>query len=130
MARTAVLGPPRSKQQTYYDALMEGQGRILSALKPGVAVAELFRMGMEETQRRGIPHYKRHHLGHGNGLDGYEHPLIVPGSSMKLETGMVICIESPYYEPGFGGLQVEDIVEITPGGHRQLTRMDRKLFVV
>lgn len=82
------------------------------------------------TRRRGIRHYQRHHLGHGNGLEGYEHPLVSPGSSMKLEPGMVICIESPYYEPGFGGIQIEDIVKITEDGYRRLTQIERKLFVI
>lgn len=49
---------------------------------------------------------------------------------MKLKPGMVICIESPYYEPGFGGIQIEDIVEITEDGYWRLTQIERKLFVI
>jgi len=57
-------------------------------------------------------------------------PLITPKNSLKLEAGMVFCVETPYYEPGFAGLQVEDIMEVTSTGARRLTRMERKLFVV
>jgi len=130
IARTAVLGPPSAKQQNYHDALVAGQGIILESLKPGAVIADLFQKGMEEARRKGLPHYQRHHLGHGTGIEGYDLPLVTPGNSQKLEPGMVLCVETPYYEPGFGGLQIEDIVEITPGGSRKLTRMERKFFVV
>lgn len=130
IARTAVLGPVDPKQIKYHDALVAGQGRILEALKPGAVISDLFQMGMKEVKEKGIPHYERHHLGHGTGIEGYDLPLITPGNPLKLEPGMVFCVETPYYEPGFGGLQIEDIAEVTPDGFRRLTQMERKLFLV
>lgn len=130
IARTAVLGPPNAKQQKYHDALVAGQEKILDALKPGLVIADLFEMGMKEAREKGIPHYQRHHLGHGNGIEGYDLPLISLDNKSELESGMVICVETPYYEPGFGGLQIEDIVEITPNGYQRLTTLERKLFIV
>jgi len=129
IARTAILGPPNPKQEKYHDALVAGQGRILAALKPGVVIAELFKMGMKETRGKGISDYQRHHLGHGNGIEGYDLPLISPDNESELEPGMVFCVETPYYEPGFGGLQIEDIVEITSSGYQRLTKLERKLFI-
>jgi Xaa-Pro aminopeptidase len=32
------------------------------------------------------------------------------------EEGMVICLETPYYEMGFAGLQVEDTLVVTADG--------------
>lgn len=129
IARTAVLGLPNPKQAKCHDALVAGQGRILAALKPGVVIADLFKMGMKETRGKGIPDYQRHHLGHGNGIEGYDLPLISPDNERELEPGMVFCVETPYYEPGFGGLQIEDIVEITSSGYQRLTKLERKLFI-
>jgi len=130
IARTAILGSPSPKQVRYHDALVAGQGKMLQALKPGLGIGDLFQMGMKETREKGIPHYERHHLGHGTGIEGYDLPLITPGNPVKLEAGMVFCVETPYYEPGFGGLQIEDILEVTAEGSRRLTRMERKLFIV
>ncbi|MFH1758796.1 MAG: Xaa-Pro peptidase family protein [Pseudomonadota bacterium] len=130
IARTAILGPPDSRQKKYHEALVAGQGRMLEALKPGVAIGDLFQMGMKEAREMGIPHYERHHLGHGTGIEGYDLPLITPGNPLKLEAGMVFCVETPYYEPGFAGLQIEDIMEITANESIRLTQMERKLFVV
>jgi len=130
IARTAVLGHPDPKLQTYHDALMAGQGSILEALKPGVKIADLFELGMSETKKNGLPHYQRHHCGHGSGIEGYDLPLITPNNETLLEPGMVLCVETPYYEPGFAGLQIEDVAVITPDGYERVTEMDRKLFVV
>ncbi|MDB4443758.1 Xaa-Pro peptidase family protein [bacterium] len=130
MARTAVLGSPSPKLQKYHDALMAGQGKIMEALKPGARMADLFELGVSETKKNGIAHYQRQHCGHGNGIEGYDLPLISPNNQTLLEPGMVLCIETPYYEPGFAGLQIEDIVVITSNGYERITQMERKLFVV
>jgi len=129
IARTAVLGTPSAKQKTLYEGLLSGQGRILESLKPGASIADLFQMGMQAARENGLPHYERHHLGHGTGIEGYDLPLLTPKNQLKLEAGMVFCVETPYYEPGFAGLQVEDIMEVTSIGARRLTRMERKLFI-
>ena len=43
---------------------------------------------------------------------------------------MTFCFETPYYEVGWGGMMVEDLVLITDGGLRVLTDADRSLRVV
>lgn len=129
LARTAVLGKPSEKIRKYHDALMAGQGKILEALKPGITAGRLFDIGMEEVQK-GIPHYQRHHCGHGNGIEGYDLPLISPNNPTQMKPGMVLCVETPYYEIGFAGLQIEDVVAITDHGHEQISQIERKLFVI
>ena len=51
-------------------------------------------------------------------------------TTTALEAGMVFCVETPYYEHGWGGVQVEDAVEVTPTGVRTLTRSSQDLAVV
>ena len=48
----------------------------------------------------------------------------------RLEAGMVLEVETPYYEPGFGGIQVEDTVLVTATGYEMLTSRDRELVRV
>jgi Xaa-Pro aminopeptidase len=43
---------------------------------------------------------------------------------------MVVCIETPYYELGFAGLQVEDMILITSGGAESLMSRDGRLRVL
>jgi Xaa-Pro aminopeptidase len=40
---------------------------------------------------------------------------------------MVFCVETPYYEIGWGGMMVEDTAIITQDGHELLTNSSRLL---
>ena len=43
---------------------------------------------------------------------------------------MVICVETPYYELGFAGLQSEDMMRVTADGVESLTDIDPGLRVI
>ncbi|MCL4459927.1 MAG: Xaa-Pro peptidase family protein [Chloroflexi bacterium] len=127
IARTAILGEPAEKQRSYYMAILEGEQRALRELAPGVPVKHIFEVAVKAVRQAGIPHYKRNHCGHGIGLDLYETLLVAPNDATVLEEGMVVNIETPYYELGFGGLQVEDTALITADGYTCLTTIERDL---
>jgi Xaa-Pro aminopeptidase len=116
IARNAVIGEPSAKVKTYHRAICVGLDRAIEMIKPGVRVADVFDASVEAVRREGIPHYQRSHVGHGIGLDGYDAPNIAPSNNEVFEEGMVICVETPYYEMGFGGLQVEDTMVVTRDG--------------
>ncbi|HEY7253264.1 MAG TPA: Xaa-Pro peptidase family protein [Methylomirabilota bacterium] len=130
ISRTAVLGPPSEKQRRYYDAVRDGELAAIAAMKPGVSVSQIFETAMQVTRERGMPHYERHHVGHGIGLEPYDPPTINAATHTALECGMVFCVETPYYEHGWGGVQVEDAVEITPTGVRRLTQSSQELVIL
>jgi Xaa-Pro aminopeptidase len=130
ISRTAVLGAPSDKQRRYYDAIRDGERAAIAAMKPGVPVSRIFEIGVRVTREAGLGHYERHHVGHGIGLEPYDPPTINAATHTPLEPGMVFCVETPYYEHGWGGVQVEDAVEITATGVRQLTRSSQGLQIV
>ncbi len=125
-----MLGAPSDKQRRYYDAIRDGERAAIAAMKPGVPVSRIFEIGMRVTREAGMPHYKRTHVGHGIGLEPYDPPTINAATETPLEPGMVFCVETPYYEHGWGGVQVEDAVEITATGVRQLTRSSQELHIL
>jgi Xaa-Pro aminopeptidase len=130
ISRTAVLGAPTEKQARYYAAILAGERAAIATMKPGVPVSRLFDVAVRVTRENGLPHYQRHHVGHGIGLEPYDPPTINATTNTALEAGMVFCVETPYYEHGWGGVQVEDAVEITPTGVRTLTRSSQDLRVL
>lgn len=130
IARTAVLGRPTDRQARTYAAIRAGEQAAIAAMKPGVPVSQLFEIAVRVTREQGLPHYQRHHVGHGIGLEPYDPPTINAATHTALEPGMVLCVETPYYEHGWGGVQVEDAVEVTPGGARRLTRSSQDLVVI
>jgi Xaa-Pro aminopeptidase len=128
LARNAVLGEPAPNVRSYYRALLAGEEAAFEILRPGVLASEVFERAVTATRQAGLPHYRRHHCGHSIGLESYEAPLIRPEDRVPLEAGMTFCIETPYYELGLGGLQVEDMVVITADGFERLTSLSRDLF--
>jgi Xaa-Pro aminopeptidase len=130
LARIACFGDPPAKAAAYYSAVLCGEREAIGAVKPGARTRDIFRKAVDATRSSGIPHYERHHCGHGIGLECYDMPSIAPGDETVLEPGMVINIETPYYELGFAGLQVEDTVVVTRDGAESLSVSDRSLRVV
>jgi Xaa-Pro dipeptidase len=130
MARGASFGEPSPKIAKYYRAVEKGVQRAYDVIKPGFKVADLYREVVETVRREGIPHFKRSHVGHGIGVDGYDPPNIAESSTELLEEGMVICVETPYYELGFAGLQVEDMIRVSSDGAESLMSLPTGLRVV
>ncbi|MCY4488845.1 MAG: Xaa-Pro peptidase family protein [Deltaproteobacteria bacterium] len=132
MSRTFSFGPPDDKFSRYYNAVLKGQDLALSLVKPGKVASEIFHDTVAEVRETGIPHYARQHVGHGIGLGlgGYDRPTIAPSDDTPLEADMVLCIETPYYEMGWGSVQVEDMIVVTEDGYRRLTSVPRHLQVL
>ncbi len=126
LSRVAIVGEPTKKMAAVYRALRVGQEECLSAARPGRTASEVFEVTMEAVREAGIPDYRRQHVGHGIGLNIYDPPVLKSGNATVLEPGMLCCIETPYYEAGFGGLQVEDLIEITAAGPRFITQSSRE----
>ena len=49
---------------------------------------------------------------------------------MPIEKGMVICIETPYYEIGWGGIQLEDTMLVTDKGVEFLSTLPVELKIL
>ena len=130
IARMAVLGEPSAKVQSYYDAIRIGEDQALKAVRAGVKASEVFEVAVKAVADSGIPHYRRHHVGHGVGIEIYDPPLLAPTDHTVLEAGMVIDVETPYYEIGFAGLQVEDTVVVREHGYERLTVSSREIIPV
>ncbi|OJF09562.1 M24 family metallopeptidase [Couchioplanes caeruleus] len=130
LARTFALGEPDAKLARYYDAVLAGEERGIAEARPGLRGKELFDITVDGVRRAGIAHYRRHHVGHGIGVEIYEPVLITPNSEDVIEIGTVVNIETPYYEFGFGAVHVEDPFVVEPEGNRLLTTLDRGLGVL
>jgi Xaa-Pro dipeptidase len=127
IARTFCFGGPSEKLARVYRAIRAGQDVALQAVEVGVKASEIFERAMATARAEGLPDFSRQHVGHGIGLEVNEEPIINPKTPQPLEAGMVLDVELAYYEPGFGGVHVEDTIVVTEDGHRKLTQMSRDL---
>ncbi|MEM3526073.1 MAG: Xaa-Pro peptidase family protein [Candidatus Jordarchaeaceae archaeon] len=126
ISRTVVFGEPEKKHKEYYEAIHAGLKKGIEEIRAGIKVSEIFEV-ITEFVKKTIPHYRRHHCGHGIGLEIFEPPAINPRDTTVLEEGMTLCVETPYYELGWGGLQVEDEVVVSNKGCEYITHKDSLL---
>jgi Xaa-Pro aminopeptidase len=130
LARMFVLGEPSAKLQRYYQAVLAGEEDQIRSTHPGMTAEDIFNKTVEVVRNAGIPHYRRTHVGHGIGVEVYDPPLLAPGQSDVIQTGMILNFETPYYELGWGAVHVEDPVLIRENGNELLTTLSRELGIL
>ena len=126
LARTFVVGEPDEKQRLLIDTYQEMISATREALKPGVTVGRLDRIGREICARQGLEEYHLKGISHGIGLRFEETPAptILPHhSNVKLRENMVMSIGHTILAiPGVGGVRFEDLYRVTPHGGRILSQ--------
>jgi Xaa-Pro dipeptidase len=130
IGRIVAVGEPSQRLRELFDASRQGQDRAFELMRPGTPAGAVFEGAVERVREAGIPHYERHHVGHGIGVEFYDAPVLAAGVETPLEEGMVFEVETPYYELGFGGTFIEDTVIIRAHGPEIVTRLSRDLIVV
>ncbi len=103
----------------------------LALAKPGITVGDLFNVAVETVRKGALPNYQRTHCGHGIGIGAHEFPTLnAANQDVEMQEGMVFCVETPYYEIGWGGMMVEDMIVIRAGRQRTLTNLPRELVAL
>jgi Xaa-Pro aminopeptidase len=132
IARTFVLGEPPEMLKRIYGALRAGHDHLLDNARPGVPMREVYEGATAKVLKSGIENYSRGHLGHSIGLDirVEEPPVVGPMEERVIEPNMVLCLETPYYAHGIGGVSIEDMVLITETGIENLITLSRDIGVI
>jgi ectoine hydrolase len=120
VTRTAVLGNPTDEQREIWDVMIGAREICKSMLRPGTAVADLYRAYVKYLRDHGIePTLK--FLGHGIGQTIHEEPYITDTRTVVLEPNMSCTMEPLYMIPGRMGFHVEDMYRITPTGFESMS---------
>jgi len=133
--RMVALGPPQDRKKRLYEQLLVVNQRMADALKPGVEVSEIHRVGVEAMKDLGVEPDNPAKLmggsrmGHGQGIQFTEPPSITPEDHTVLEVGVVISTE-PGVSDGDIQLLWEDTHVITHEGHELITTESPALKVV
>ena len=122
MTRTFVVGEPSELQQQVYDAVLAAQVAGVAAVRPGISTAELDGVCRGILTDAGFGPWFSHGTGHGVGLLIHEDPFVNSAGGWVLQEGDVVTVEPGVYRGDFGGVRVEDLVEVTSSGGRALTR--------
>jgi Xaa-Pro aminopeptidase len=124
LARTFVVGEASQKQIELLNVYKKMYQVTRQALKPGIKVSELDKIGKEVCRENGLADYHLNGISHGIGLRFEETPAstIIPAHrSVVYRENMTVTIGHTILAiPGFGGVRFEDIYQLTADGCRIL----------
>lgn len=129
ISRTAVIGRPRSKLKKLWDAVITAQEAALDTVRPGLKVSDLHATVEKELRAADLKQISAT-FGHGLGVECMENPIITKDENMELIEGMVLNIDIPYLELGWGGVQLEDTILVTDDGFELITNTERTLYIL
>jgi Xaa-Pro aminopeptidase len=133
-ARTVVLGAPPRLLIERAKLLGRVAVEVTGILKPGVRYSEIRSRGKAIADKLGVTFpigFGPHSVGlvHGDDPLRDDVPFNVR-PDVALEPGMVITVDLPTIEPGWGSMHLESLILITADGAEWLDRFDDPLYEV
>lgn len=134
MTRTFLKGKASDDQKRLVRTVKQAHALSIELIKPGAsggkvhrAVEELFvKEGYETTKEKGNLGGFFHALGHGIGLEVHESPVLHAKADWRFKKGMVVTTEPGLYYRGLGGVRIEDVVHLIPGGNELISKAPYK----
>ena len=134
-SRTFVVGPATEVQRALFAVARAAEDAVFGALRPGVAVADIYPVAEAVVAGGAPPHFAPGSLvlpgfvGHGIGLELDEPPVLWPREETRLQAGMVLAVEVEVSAPDLGTMvKLEDTVVVRPDGCELLTSTPRELI--
>jgi Xaa-Pro aminopeptidase len=132
IGRTTIVGTPSGMQKRVYTAVYEGLMAGVAQTRPGNTNQDVADAIIGKVEQLGFgDHLFSLFIGHGIGMGANEPPYIgetLPGATVfDLKPGMVFAIEPLVWVPdipGGGGVRIEDMVLVTEGDPRILSRVE------
>ena len=128
--RTVVMGEPSEKQKHIHEVVLNAQLAALDAIGPGKICREMDEVARSIIREAGYGENFGHSLGHSIGLAIHEKPVMRSTDSSILQPNMVVSVEPGIYIPGFGGVRIEDLVQITEVGIHNFTTAPKELKII
>ncbi len=130
MTRTVVIGKADEKQKEIYDIVLQAQKTAVDFLKAGALCREADAAARNIIEKYGYGENFGHSTGHSVGIEIHELPVLSPKSNDILREGNVVTVEPGIYIEGFGGVRIEDLVQITSEKAVNLTKSEKNLLII
>lgn len=130
LGRGFAVGSATDGQKEYYRIAREALQAGIDAVRVGSPAEAVFSAAMSAWERSGHPEVRRHHVGHGLGLQAHEGPMLKPGIRTPIRPNMVLAVEVPCYIFEQGGFAPEDNLVVRAEGLEVLTQAPLELPVV
>jgi Xaa-Pro dipeptidase len=127
LTRCGTVGPPGEWARAAFDVVRKAQAAALDAARAGVPARDVDSAQREVVEVASELGRCLHGAGHAMGVEVHEPPFLVPQTGTPLEEGMVLTIEPGLYQPGVGGIRLEDDVLVTSVEPELLCRLPLEL---
>lgn len=128
LTRCATMGPASDWAREAWDVVVEAQAASIAACRVGVSAREVDAAQRQLVEARPDLGRCLHGAGHAIGLAIHEPPFLVPRTETRLEEGMIFTVEPGIYQPGIGGLRLEDDVLVGSDGPELLSTPSPELI--
>ena len=122
LTRVLITGRrPSRKLKKIYDIVLAAQKAAIQTMRPGAIAEQVDAAAREVIDQAGYGKAFGHGLGHGLGLVVHDRGGLSVGNKTVLRPGMVLTVEPGIYEPGWGGVRIEDDLLVTRDGAKILS---------
>jgi Xaa-Pro aminopeptidase len=134
-SRTVCLGEPGREILERDRAHRNARDAVLATVKAGVKFSELRRVAREAAVKSGMPAEVLIVNPHSLGLEHGDNPARADGTygpplDTALEEDMVVTVDLPYIEVGFGAGHHEDMLRVTRNGYEPMHPEGDPLVIV
>lgn len=134
IARTFYIGEPTKEVELRRRANQLAREAVFDAIKPGVKYSTLRQIGLDTMIKAGIPAHAVFVTPHSVGLQHDDNPFRMPDFGIQqfdhvLQKDMVLTVDLPYLEVGYGSGHNEDLFRVTATGYEALNT-ERDPFVI
>jgi Xaa-Pro aminopeptidase len=130
LTRSFHIGESKNEQfSNVYDLVLKAQTNALEKMSAGMLSRDIDGLAREIIDEAGFGNNFGHGLGHGVGLDIHENPRLSWTNEDIVESGVVITVEPGIYLPGWGGIRIEDLVQVKDNGVEFLSKCPKKPII-
>jgi Xaa-Pro aminopeptidase len=130
VTRTFAISRADEHMREIHGIVYEANARASAGVRAGMTGQDADALARRYIEDCGYGEQFGHSLGHGLGLEVHEAPRLARMATGVVPAGAVVTIEPGIYEPGWGGVRIEDDVVLEDGGPRVLTSFSRELRVL
>lgn len=129
ISRVIFLGSPETKLANTYNLVLKSQEKAISQINVGVST-KMVELAAKKSLAKETHYGFSHAVGHGVGLSVHELPRVNSKAKDVFRVGNVITVEPGIYEPGWGGIRLEDMILVTKIGPKVLTKSPKEILKV
>ena len=136
IGRTLIVGEPSKELLTRSKAMQKGWIAACDMIKPGIKRSQLIDKTISVIKKEGFEDYF-YVSPHSLGLEHTDNPIplgneVYAGGEFDftLQENMIINIDMPYFELGWGTLHLEDTIRVTQNGYEPFTSNKSELRIL